>query len=381
MTYFPNNANGQVTMANSAPVTIASDQSAVPVTATISGNPAVNLAQVTGTTTSVGNGTTDAGTQRVSISSDSTGLIFAKLKDASGNNTSVQTVGDAMAAAPTTTLGTASFSLIYNGTNFQRQVSVINATNSVGTGIAAVGNLAQFDDVSPTSITENQFGNLRMSANRNLYGTIRDAAGNERGANVTATNQLTVIDTNFPTAAALADGASNPTVPATGSFLMGYNGSAWEKVRVDIGDGLAAATGLLVANPMLYNGSTYDRQRGDSTAGAHVQVKGGLMPAGTALNTYAVRITSNTTTTPTSSTAYISSIIITTEVAGTTSTVTIRDKQGTPQVLVNGLTTTAASLSPTVINFQTPVKMTSGIDIVTAGAVAGTVDIWVNYYQ
>lgn len=130
----------------------------------------------------------------------------------------------------------------------------------------------------------------------------------------------------------------------------------------------------------VFNGTTWDRRRGDITSGAWVSVKGGPMPAGTALNTYAVRVTTNTTTTPTSSTAYISSIVITTEVGGTTSTVTIRDKQGTPQVLVNGLTTTAASLSPTVINFQTPVKMTSGIDVITAGAVAGTVDVWVNYY-
>lgn len=83
-------------------------------------------------------------------------------------------------------------SLTYNGSTFDRQRSVVNATNSTGTGITAAGILAQFDDTSPTSITENQFGNIRMSANRNLYGTIRDAAGNERGVNVNASNQLSV---------------------------------------------------------------------------------------------------------------------------------------------------------------------------------------------
>lgn len=105
-----------------------------------------------------------------------------------------------------------------------------------------------------------------------------------------------------------------------------------------------------------------------------------LVPTATTLNTYSVRLTTNATTTPTASTAYISSLVITAEVAGTTSTVTVRDKQGTPIVLVNGLTTTAASLSPTVLNFQTPVKMISGFDIITAGAVAATVDVFVNYY-
>lgn len=81
---------------------------------------------------------------------------------------------------------------LYNGTTWDLGREVANATNSTGIGIAAVGILAQFDDVSPTSITENQFGNVRMSANRNLYGTIRDAAGNERGVNVTTANALTV---------------------------------------------------------------------------------------------------------------------------------------------------------------------------------------------
>lgn len=78
--------------------------------------------------------------------------------------------------------------LVNNGSTWDRGRSVINATNSTGTGIAAAGLLAQFDDTSPTAITENQFGNLRMSANRNAYTTIRDAAGNERGVNVTAGN-------------------------------------------------------------------------------------------------------------------------------------------------------------------------------------------------
>jgi hypothetical protein len=49
-----------------------------------------------------------------------------------------------------------------------------------------------FDDTSPTATTEGHAAQLRMSANRNLYGTLRDAAGNERGANVTAGNELSV---------------------------------------------------------------------------------------------------------------------------------------------------------------------------------------------
>jgi hypothetical protein len=140
------------------------DGSAVTQPVSISGNQAVNVAQMNGVTTSMGNGTTDTGTQRVSISSDSTGLVFAKLKDASGNNTSVQTMGDTMAAAPTTTLGTAAFNAIYNGTNFVRQPGTTSGA----------------------------------------YNILRDAAGNARGANVNASNQLSVSVDNTVTVASHA---------------------------------------------------------------------------------------------------------------------------------------------------------------------------------
>ena len=41
------------------------------------------------------------------------------------------------------------------------------------------------------------------------------------------------VDTEFPPAAALTDNAANPTAPAVGSFLMGWNngGSEWERLR------------------------------------------------------------------------------------------------------------------------------------------------------
>jgi hypothetical protein len=175
-----------------------------------------------------------------------------------------------------------------------------------------------------------------------------------------------------------ADTISGIGLAAFGAYV--YNGASWEKVRGDLGDA-SPATGLLVNNALLYNGSTYDRQRGDATAGSWVNIKGGFVPSGTALNTYSVHITTNTTTTPTSSTGYVSAIAISSEVAGTTSTLTIQDKQGTPLKLINGFSTTTLTTTPTIVSFATPVKMTSGIDIVTAGAVAATVDVWINYYQ
>ena len=51
---------------------------------------------------------------------------------------------------------------------------------------------AEFDDTGPDSVDEGDAGAIRMSANRNLYTTIRDAAGNERGVNVNSSSQLLV---------------------------------------------------------------------------------------------------------------------------------------------------------------------------------------------
>lgn len=56
----------------------------------------------------------------------------------------------------------------YNGTTFDRARSATTGTNTSGTGVQAVGLLAQFDDTAPTTITENNFGNVRMTANRAL---------------------------------------------------------------------------------------------------------------------------------------------------------------------------------------------------------------------
>src|SRR6185312_13362670 len=116
-------------------------------------------------------------------------------KDGSANLQPLSTSNNVSDAGGSTSLATTTG--YYNGSNYDRGRSIVNGTNSTGTGIGAVGIIGQFDDVSPTAITENQFGNLRISGNRNLYATIRDAAGNERGANVTASNELVVSDSGL----------------------------------------------------------------------------------------------------------------------------------------------------------------------------------------
>lgn len=83
----------------------------------------------------------------------------------------VSSVNGGMADGVTNILGT--YRLInrlevYNGSTWDRNRAVVNGTDSTGTGILAAGLVAQLDDTSPSTVTENQFGNLRMTQNRAL---------------------------------------------------------------------------------------------------------------------------------------------------------------------------------------------------------------------
>jgi len=62
----------------------------------------------------------------------------------------------------------------------------------------------------------------------------------EDGLNVDLADSVTVtVDSEFPAAAAITDNFANPTTTSAMSMLMGYDGSAWD--RVTIGGGTEAA--------------------------------------------------------------------------------------------------------------------------------------------
>lgn len=135
----------------------------------------------------------------------------------------------------------------------------------------------EFDDTSPDSVNEGDAGAARMSANRCIYVNIRDNAGNERGLNIDA-NGAIAVDTELPAAAALADSTANPTVPAVGAFGMVWSGSAWNRAKADASNADALATSAtnnhlaVMSHNLMFNGTTYDRVRGDTTNGLDVDV-------------------------------------------------------------------------------------------------------------
>lgn len=83
----------------------------------------------------------------------------------------------------------------------------------------------EFDDTTPDSVNEGDAGAARMSANRNIYTQIRDAAGNERGANVNASNQLSVSVDNTVTVGSHA-------VTNAGTFAVQESGAALTALQV-----------------------------------------------------------------------------------------------------------------------------------------------------
>lgn len=97
---------------------------------------------------------------------------------------------------------------------------------------------------------------------------------------------------------------------------------------------------------------------------------------------YAVHITSAGTTTVTSATCYVSTVVISCSNAGTTYTIKIQNKEGTPKILIPQYTLTVPTNGAPNTNllWDEPVIMTGGVDLVTTGT-PGVVDVWVTYWQ
>ena len=154
-----------------------------------------------------------------------------------------------------------------------------------------------FND-SAAALTSGQQGTVRLTANRAIHTNLRSQNGTEL----------------LPVTAVLADTTTNPTLTQISNFPMIYNGTTWDRMPGDKTNGVYVnikssvslgvtgtfwqttqpvslavlpATGVLAdttANPTLtqiqvfpmgFNGTTWDRLRGDTTNGAWVNVKTG----------------------------------------------------------------------------------------------------------
>lgn len=184
-----------ITAANAAKV----DGSAVTQPVSLAANQSVNVAQINGVTPLMGAGVTGTGSHRVTIATDGQG----------------QLVDNAAFTDGTTRLDMAGYI---------------------------------FDEVAGTALTENDAAAARINTNRAQVAAIEDGATRARYMTVTAANAAKVdgsavtqpvsiagtvtVDTELTAVAALADATANPTITNIASFLLGFNGATWDRVRV-----------------------------------------------------------------------------------------------------------------------------------------------------
>lgn len=197
-------------------------------------------------------GGTEATAQRVTIASDSTGVLSV---DDNGGSLTVDNSTLAVVGGG-----------VESGT-----LRVTIANDSTG--------LVSVDDNGGTLSVDDGAGSLTVDGSVSITGA---------------------VDTELPAAAALSDAAANPTTPSVGAALLEFNGTTWDRVRGDTTNGLdvdvtrvsgtvtvdselpaAAALADATANPTtpltgaaleIFNGTTWDRARGDITNGIDVDV-------------------------------------------------------------------------------------------------------------
>jgi len=225
MSYNPQNPNGQATSANSQPVVIASNQSSVD----------TNQAKVSGTATSVNNGTTDAGTQRVTLSSDSTGQVIARGNVASGVTDSgnpVKVGGVYNTSPPTLTNGQRGDLQVDASGNLKTTMSA--ATVGINDGTTTASNLAG-DTGQNAQIIAPSRKQITFSVSGSAATTSTDVSNfswvsvqvSAIGSSPTITFQGSNDNTNFVSvtliSVATTSGAATLTTAATGIYHGSIN--------------------------------------------------------------------------------------------------------------------------------------------------------------
>ena len=161
MSYNPKNPNGQATSANSEPVVIASDQSAVNVS--MSANSSVNVNQVGGTAVDANSGLKSAGTQRVVLATDQPQLTNALKVDGSATT---QPVSGTVTANMGTTNG-----LALDASVTGLQVSQGSATSGQKGGLAlgaVTSSAPTYTNTQSNPLSLDTTGSLRTSVTNSV---------------------------------------------------------------------------------------------------------------------------------------------------------------------------------------------------------------------
>ena len=170
-------------------------------TQTISGN--VGVSSFGGSAVVTGTGTSGAGIPRVTVSSDS---FPTTATTSSVSIRCVNTAGNSFESC--------------GGSGGQSDDSAFTVGSS--TTLPVGGTYRSSRD----TVDDNDAGTFAMNQRRGLFITPESSASTEL----------------YPEPAAAADGVSNPTLTKSGSYLFGFNGSTWDRLRVDTARNLLTLT-------------------------------------------------------------------------------------------------------------------------------------------
>lgn len=120
--------------------------------------------------------------------------IYPAVGMAFRGNTGVQFVATNN-GLPINATGTSIAILDGSGNNYLSASATLNQAS--GAGLFPAVTVAQYDDVSPTAVTENRFGNLRMSSTRELYVAIQKAASGGAANVSSSASSVTLIAANI----------------------------------------------------------------------------------------------------------------------------------------------------------------------------------------
>lgn len=189
----------------------------VPISGALTANQSVNVAQINGVTTTMGNGASGTGVQRVTIADDSTGLVkLATGANTIGALTANQSMNTAQINGVTPLMGNGA-----SGTGAQRVTLADDSTGLVklATGANTIGaltanqstNLAQVAGATTATGNGTASGALRVSMASDSTGQVTIAAGSASIGSLAA-NQSTNIAQMNGVATTMGNGASGTGV-------------------------------------------------------------------------------------------------------------------------------------------------------------------------
>lgn len=208
------NTLGQKTAANSTPVVLASDQTSIPVTdnggsLTVDGTVAVSGTVTTSGTTTAAQGAPAATASRWPV----------QLTD--GTDLAQVSAGGAV---------------LVDGSGTTQPVSgSVTVTQATGTNLHVVVDTAPTTTVTGT-VAATQSGTWNLT---NISGTVSLPTGASTETTLGTRLAESTFTGRFPAAATLGDATANPSLTSSASYLFGYNGTTWDRLR-------KSASGLLV---------------------------------------------------------------------------------------------------------------------------------------